>query len=76
MPFQDIITTVQLGWIGVWGEWYFTDNYGNHCNRSEFNCDLFPDTACYRPDLWELRREVWSATLRALPDTMSVQVKS
>ena len=27
--FSDVIMVVQAGFIGSWGEWYYTDNYGN-----------------------------------------------
>ncbi|MCR5050781.1 MAG: DUF4832 domain-containing protein [Paludibacteraceae bacterium] len=26
----DVIYAVQAGFVGAWGEWYYTDNFGNH----------------------------------------------
>ena len=33
----DVIYCVQCGWIGSWGEWYYTDNYGNQEGKMNAN---------------------------------------
>ena len=31
--YYDVIFVVQAGFIGSWGEWYYTENYGNNADR-------------------------------------------
>ncbi|MGW0231192.1 DUF4832 domain-containing protein [Actinopolymorpha singaporensis] len=62
----DVIATVQAGFIGLWGEGYYTDH---------FVADpLHPENVT--PQDWANRREVFLALLRALPTTRTVQVRT
>ena len=49
----DIIAAVQAGFVGVWGEWYYTDYFG--------------DLGTISPAQWADRKEVVSALLAAVP---------
>lgn len=45
--FADIIYVVQAGFIGSWGEWYYTDNYTDNATRKtllEALLDAVPDS--------------------------------
>ena len=33
--FSDVIMVVQAGFIGSWGEWYYTENYKNNASRKQ-----------------------------------------
>ncbi|MET9018597.1 DUF4832 domain-containing protein [Actinopolymorpha sp. NPDC004070] len=62
----DVIATVQAGFIGLWGEGYYTDY---------FVADpLHPENVT--PQDWANRREVFLALLRALPHTRAIQVRT
>lgn len=55
-PRQDngaLIAVMQAGFIGVWGEWYYTAHYGNEGVVTEED--------------WARRRQVVSQLLQALP---------
>ncbi len=56
----DIIAAVQAGFIGTWGEWYYTDHFGN------------PPTAADYAN----RKEVLTALLNALPAGKMVMVRT
>jgi hypothetical protein len=58
----DVILTVQAGFIGTWGEWYYTDYFGDQGQISDTQ--------------WDDRRAVVDAWLMALPDTKSVQLRT
>lgn len=58
--YSDVIAVLEAGFIGAWGEWYYTDNYGQ-------NPSTFDD---YAP-----RREVLTALLDAMPPTRFVSVR-
>ena len=34
---SDVISVVQAGFIGVWGEWYYTDHFGIQPNNNDYN---------------------------------------
>lgn len=57
--YSDIIAVLEAGFVGAWGEWYYTDNY-------IFN----PTFADYGP-----RKELLTRLLRALPETRFVSVR-
>lgn len=59
--YADVIYVLQAGFIGCWGEWYYTNN---------FVADPVTD-ADYLP-----RRHVVDALLDALPDTRQVQLRT
>lgn len=62
----DVIATVQLGFIGVWGEGYYTDYFGDASSNG--NSKLLDGN-------WNDRNELIKALLDALPADRSVQVR-
>lgn len=58
----DVIATVQVGFIGAWGEWYYTDHFGDEDRVS----------AAQIAD----RKAVVEALLDCLPATRTVQVRT
>jgi len=62
---SDIIATVQMGFIGVWGENYYTDFFGDP-SQSPF---ILTNAN------WTDRNEVLAALLDAVPEDRSVQVR-
>ncbi|MFK8162631.1 MAG: DUF4832 domain-containing protein [Lewinella sp.] len=63
---KDVIAAVQMGFIGTWGENYYTDFFGDA--SPEGNGQL------YDAD-WENRGEVLAALLAAVPEERMVQVR-
>lgn len=59
--YGDVIMCLQAGFVGVWGEWYYTENF-------VFN----PET----PEDHALRKEVIDAMLDALPADRSVGLRT
>ena len=41
----DVIFTFEAGFVGQYGEWYYTDNFGNHVPEFNANCRALLDTA-------------------------------
>ena len=62
----DVIATVQAGFIGLWGEGYYTDH---------FVADPTDPGTVTDAD-WANRRDVYLALLRALPPSRTVQVRT
>lgn len=62
----DVIATVQLGFIGVWGEGYYTDYYGDASSNG--NKKLLDEN-------WNDRNELIKALLDALPADRTIQVR-
>lgn len=63
----DVIAVMQMGFIGIWGENYFTDYFGDASTNS---LGVVPDSS------WRDRNEVLSALLAALPADRMVQVRT
>jgi hypothetical protein len=62
----DVIACVQLGFIGVWGENYYTDYFG----------DASPSGQSKLLDSnWNDRNEILSAMLKAVPAELMIQVR-
>lgn len=59
----DVILVVQAGFIGAWGEWYYTDHYS------------FSPGVIF-PEHWALRRQIVNALLDAVPPTRQVEVRT
>ncbi|MGB1268959.1 MAG: DUF4832 domain-containing protein [Flavobacteriaceae bacterium] len=57
---SDIISVVQAGFIGVWGEWYYTDHFGINPNSTDY----------------ANRKEIVEALLNALPNNRMVQLRT
>jgi hypothetical protein len=56
----DVIAAVQCGFIGTWGEWYYTDHFGNPPSATDY----------------ANRKEVVTALINALPAGKMVQVRT
>ena len=63
----DVILTVQMGWIGTWGENYYTDFFGDASNNA--------DQGKLLDQNWADRIEILTAFLDVLPEELSVQVR-
>src|SRR5436190_15701833 len=57
---SDIIAVVQAGFIGTWGEWYYTTHFGQNPTATDF----------------QNRKEVLDAILGALPTSRMVQLRT
>lgn len=64
---SDVISCLQMGLIGIWGENYFTDYFGDTSGNG--SQDKLLDTN------WKDRIEVLEALLRATPKEMMIQVR-
>ena len=58
--YADVIYVVQYGFVGSWGEGYYTDNYGMNPKKDE---DYLP------------RRQLMNAVLDAVPESRQVAVR-
>lgn len=56
----DVIAVVQAGFIGAWGEWYYTDHFGMEPTATDY----------------ANRKQVVDAILAALPVTRMVQIRT
>lgn len=59
--YSDVIMCLQAGFVGVWGEWYYTENF-----------EFTPST----PEEHTLRKQVIDAMLDALPADRSVGLRT
>ena len=59
--YSDVIMCLQAGFVGVWGEWYYTENF-----------EFAPST----PEEHTLRKQVTDAMLEALPKDRSVGLRT
>lgn len=57
----DVIATVQAGFIGTWGEWYYSDHFGG---SNPTNAD------------YTNRKEILEAILNAIPADRTVQIRT
>lgn len=60
----DVILTVQMGFIGIWGENYYTDFFGDASQQGFLNSTN-----------WSDRQAVIDALLAALPSNRTIQVR-
>ena len=63
---KDVIATVQMGFIGVWGENYYTDYFGDASQAPNYKLD---------DNNWTDRIEVLNALLDAVPMERMVQAR-
>lgn len=63
---KDVIATIQMGFIGVWGENYYTDYFGDASQGPDYK---LTDAN------WQDRIDVLTALLDATPDERMVQVR-
>jgi hypothetical protein len=59
---SDVIDVMQAGFVGAWGEWYYTQNFGNEGNVT--------------PADWANRKAVTDKLLTVLPATRMVQLRT
>jgi hypothetical protein len=59
----DVIAVVQAGFIGAWGEWYYTDNFSSTLGNPNAQD-------------WQNRRALINALLNAVPESRSIQVRT
>ena len=59
--YGDVILTFQAGFVGVWGEWYYTQNFESN-----------PKT----PEEHKLRKQVTDAMLAALPADRTISLRT
>ncbi|WNG15056.1 DUF4832 domain-containing protein [Cystobacter fuscus] len=59
---SDVISVVQTGLVGAWGEWYYTQNFGNTGNVSQTD--------------WNNRKAVVDKLLSVLPASRMVQLRT
>ncbi|OJH37733.1 DUF4832 domain-containing protein [Cystobacter ferrugineus] len=59
---SDVISVVQTGLVGAWGEWYYTQNFGNLGNLSQTD--------------WNNRKAVVDKLLSVLPSSRMVQLRT
>ncbi|GAB4017254.1 hypothetical protein GCM10028773_12880 [Spirosoma koreense] len=64
----DVIAVLQMGFIGIWGENYYTDYFGDASTNNGLG--VIPDSS------WQDRNEVLAALLKALPADRMVQVRT
>jgi hypothetical protein len=62
-----VIAVMQEGFIGIWGENYFTDHFGD---ASMNGAEIIPDSS------WQQRNRLLKSLLDALPVTRMVQVRT
>ena len=67
LEYRDVIAVVQMGFIGIWGEQYYTDYFG----------DTSPNASQGRllDNNWQDRIDVLDALLEAVPESRMVQVR-
>lgn len=63
---QDVVAVVQMGFIGIWGENYYTDYFGDASVNGQ---------GYLSSQNWTDRKDVLSALLDALPASRMVQVR-
>ena len=63
---QDVIAAVQMGFIGMWGEGYYTDFFGDASTNG---------TGFLSSANWTDRKDVLAQLLAAVPDGRMVQVR-
>lgn len=66
---NDVIATYQAGFIGTWGEWYYT-------SQSEFGGYGHPNATALTSTNYTNRKNVVDAFLNAIPSTRSVQIRT
>lgn len=63
----DVIAVVQQGFIGIWGENYYTDYFGDASKNAQ---GFIPDSS------WVDRQEMLKALLNAVPKDRMIQVRT
>ncbi|KAL3883904.1 hypothetical protein ACJMK2_030134, partial [Sinanodonta woodiana] len=61
--YQGVVAVLQAGFIGVWGEWYYSDNFG------------VPGNGLSAQNLQD-RKDVLEALIAAVPETIPIEVRT
>ncbi|GLR17587.1 DUF4832 domain-containing protein [Portibacter lacus] len=61
---SDVISVVQTGLVGAWGEWYYTDHFAGFSPSD------------IKPEHWEARGNVVFELLDALPENRMIQLRT
>ena len=69
--YGDVILCFQAGFIGVWGEWYYTDNFDKD---DSVKGDVDKETTA--DDDYEVRRSIIDAMLDAMPSDRTVAIRT
>ncbi|KAK7489232.1 hypothetical protein BaRGS_00019484, partial [Batillaria attramentaria] len=69
--YERVITSVEAGFIGTWGEWYYTDHFG----MPEWHTAGHDPVTGYMPQALNDRKQVLLALLHATPKSIQVQVR-
>ena len=69
--YGDVILCLQAGFIGVWGEWYYTDNFEK---EDSVKGDAGKETTA--DDDYEVRRRIVDAMLDAMPSDRTVAIRT
>ncbi|XP_019643211.1 PREDICTED: uncharacterized protein LOC109484404 [Branchiostoma belcheri] len=67
--YGDVIAVVQAGFVGTWGEWYYSDSYSSPDIENDGEPVLVTD------DDWANRRTLLEAILDAVPNERMVQIR-
>ncbi|XP_050400579.1 uncharacterized protein LOC126817563 [Patella vulgata] len=68
---EGVLTSVQAGFIGTWGEWYYTTHFGDPLT---IDYHKYPKYG-YPENLWQDRKDVFTALLDAVPKSIEVQLR-
>ncbi|ESO92668.1 hypothetical protein LOTGIDRAFT_233100 [Lottia gigantea] len=69
--YEGVITAVQAGFIGTWGEWYYTTYFGDPHKRDHHKYPIHG----YSSSIFNDRKEVLLAVLNAVPKSIQVQIR-
>ncbi|XP_050401677.1 uncharacterized protein LOC126818353 [Patella vulgata] len=69
--YEGILTSVEAGFIGIWGEWFYTTYFGDP-NKRDYK--KWPKYG-YPLSIWYDRKDVLEAVLGAIPKTTQVQLR-
>ena len=69
--YGDVIITLQAGFVGIWGEWYYTDNFDKaNSNKGDASKETISD------DDYEIRKKIVDAMLDAMPADRTVGIRT
>ncbi|XP_076465839.1 uncharacterized protein LOC143297393 [Babylonia areolata] len=69
--YQGVITSIEAGFIGAWGEWHHTEHFGN----PSFHSAGHDPVTGLMPQAFRDRQDVLLALLRAAPISLQVQLR-
>ncbi|KAL8602247.1 hypothetical protein ACOMHN_022760 [Nucella lapillus] len=69
--YQGVITSIEAGFIGAWGEWHHTEHFGN----PSFHTPGHDPVTGLLPEAFTDRKEVLTTLLTAAPKDIEIQVR-